>query len=176
MKKEAKSKKVELSEKGLADAPAIFRKTKIPQFRKDDGSPNPESRVLGGVRANGPIERDVTVNLIALRNLAGANAEMTRSTRRYILALALLVATADINLFLREGCHLRFANDDLWQAIPRRGEPVPIDLTSSEAQTILRKYAQETVGPFRNNWPEKLIYEFKVSEAKKLLAKKNEQD
>ncbi len=33
LKKEAKAKKMDLSEKGLADAPAIFRKTKLPQYR-----------------------------------------------------------------------------------------------------------------------------------------------
>ncbi|MYD70728.1 MAG: type I-U CRISPR-associated protein Cas7 [Acidobacteria bacterium] len=174
LKKEAKSKKVELSEKGLADAPAIFRKTKIPQFRKDDGSPNPESRILGGVRANGPIERDVTVNLVALRSLAGADEGKTRSIRRYILALALTAATADIDLFLREGCHLRFANEDRWHAVPRRGEPVPVDLTSPEAQKTLCEYAQKAVEPFRSQWPETPVYEFNVSEAKKLLIKKNE--
>ena len=174
LNKEAKSKKVQLSEKGLADAPAIFRKTKIPQFRKDNGMPNPESRILGGVRANGPIERDVTVNLIALRSLTGADEEKTRHIRRYILALTLTAATADISLFLREGCHLRFANDDRWHSVPRRGEPVPVDLTSPRAQETLCEYAQQAVKPFRSHWPEKLAYEFKVSEAKKLLAKRNE--
>jgi CRISPR-associated protein Csb1 len=63
LEKEAKAKKVELSAKGLKDAPATFRKvganaTKYMQeFR--DGSPNPERRVLGGIVAKGQIERQV---------------------------------------------------------------------------------------------------------------------
>src|SRR5581483_2914367 len=76
LKREAKAKKT-LSEKGLADAPATFRKTttKIPQYR--DGSPNPEARVLGGVLVKDRIERDVTVNLVALRGLRGADDKET---------------------------------------------------------------------------------------------------
>ena len=68
LEKEAKNKKTKLSEKGLKDAPAVFRKTeKISKFR--DGVPNPDARVLGGILARGRIEREVTVNLVALRGL-----------------------------------------------------------------------------------------------------------
>ena len=170
---EAKAKKVKRSEKGLADAPAVFRKTKAPQYH--DGTPNPEARVLGGVLASGPIERDVTVNLVALRAISGADKEKTKSMRRYLLALTLIAATAEIDLFLREGCHLRYAADDLWNAIPRRGEIVPIDLASNSAQESLLAYAQEAVKPFKDNWPKELVYKFDVNKAKELL-KKGEED
>ena len=76
LEKEAKAKKTKLSEKGFADAPATFRKVsqnaarQMPEFR--DGSPNPQRRVLGGVLAQGRIEREVTVNLVALRAISGA--------------------------------------------------------------------------------------------------------
>jgi hypothetical protein len=41
---------------GLADAPGVFRpKIKVQKYPGD--APNPETRVLGGVRVNGRIER-----------------------------------------------------------------------------------------------------------------------
>ncbi|MCY4237668.1 MAG: type I-U CRISPR-associated RAMP protein Csb1/Cas7u [Rhodospirillaceae bacterium] len=169
----ARDKKVKLSEKGFKDTPAIFRKTnpKVSEFR--DGVPNPERRVLGGVLVNGSIERDVTINLIALRALGGANGQETRSIHRYLLALTLLAATAEIELSLREGCHLRFADDDRWNMIPRRGNPTPVDLVSESSRKTLLAYAQRTVENFSRKWP-KLEHKFDLSEAKKLLAKKAE--
>ncbi|MBB5016453.1 type I-G CRISPR-associated RAMP protein Csb1/Cas7g [Rehaibacterium terrae] len=188
LKKEAKAKKTDLSEKGLADAPATFRKTKVQQYR--DGLPNPEARVLGGVLVKGSIEREVTVNLVALRGLRGENDQETTEIRKYLLGLSLMAATADIELYLREGCLLRYAeNGDAWYEVPRRGEPTPIRL---DVETI-KEYARETAGPFRTKWPavfnekwpkgdgeksqegEKspaLKYEFNLDAAKKLLQKK----
>jgi CRISPR-associated protein Csb1 len=55
LEKEAKKQKKKLSERGFADAPATFRPVSekaaryMTEFR--DGSPNPERRVLGGVRS-----------------------------------------------------------------------------------------------------------------------------
>lgn len=172
---EAKAKKTKLSEKGFADAPAIFRKTKIPQYNKD-GSPNSEARVLGGILVLDRIEREVTINLVALRRLRGANPEATSRIRHYLLSLSLLAATTDIDLFLREGCHLRFTNNDSWNAIPRRGDPTPVDLTSEAAQKVLFDYAKDAVKPFVDSWPKEMSYKFDLAEAKKLLAKKSEEE
>ncbi len=171
---EAKAKKTKLSEKGFADAPATFRKTRVAQYL--DGSPNPEARILGGVLASGPIERDVTVNLVALRAIKSADDEKTKEVRRYLLALTLIAATAEFDLFLREGCHLRYADDDPWNAVPRRGEIEPIDLSSEDAQKTLLDYAENAVKPFSKEWPENSIYKFDLKEAKKLLAKKTEDE
>src|SRR5437762_1653375 len=86
---EAKKQKKKLSEKGFADAPAVFRKSeKIPKFR--DGSPNPDARVLGGVLADGRIEREVTVNLVALRGIRGTDDQKSKEIRKYLLGLSLL--------------------------------------------------------------------------------------
>lgn len=168
---EAKAKKTNLSEKGLADAPATFRKTRVPQYR--DGSPNPEARVLGGVLVKGRIEREVTVNLLALRGLRGADEAETAAIRKYLLGLSLVAATADIELFLREGCLLRYAdNGDVWYEVPRRGEPTPVSLN---AETV-RNYAMEAAEHFRPRWPKKLEHEFDLDEAKKLLAKKTAEE
>ncbi|MCB2262738.1 MAG: type I-U CRISPR-associated protein Cas7 [Candidatus Thiosymbion ectosymbiont of Robbea hypermnestra] len=174
-----KKQNVKLSEKGFADAPAIFRKVgttarkHMHEYR--DGSPNPERRVLGGVVSRGEIIREVTVNLVALRALQGADAQETKNIRRYLLALSLLAASAELDLYLREGCHLRFADDrDIWNSVPRRGEPTPLEISSDAAQAILLDYAKTAVEPFKNGWPEQLSYKFDLKEAKNLLAKKEE--
>jgi CRISPR-associated protein Csb1 len=181
LKKEAEAKKVKLSEKGLADAPGVFRpKLKIKNFVND--SPNPEARVLGGVLVRGRIEREVTVNLVALRGLRGKDESETDAIRKYLLGLSLMAATADIELFLREGCLLRYADDgDQWYQVPRRGEPAPMSL----GQDPVKNYATSAAAHFRSKWPEvfqgkrpqdsqepALKYEFNLDEAKKLLAKK----
>jgi CRISPR-associated protein Csb1 len=176
LKREAKSTKVDLSEKGLADAPATFRKTKSPSYR--DGAPNPEARVLGGVLVKGRIEREVTVNLVALRGLRGGDENRTRAVRRYLLGLTLLAATAEIDLFLREGCLLRYAGEDeeIWTAVPRRGEPTRVTLFAGR-ETIL-KYAQSAAEEFKPSWPKKeeLRSKFDLMEAKKLLKRKTEEE
>jgi len=172
---EKKKGKLKLSDVGLKDAPAIFRKTdKIPQFVGD--APNPAARILGGVRVKGSIERDVTINLVALRGIRGKDDIETKEVQKYLLGLALLAATADIELFLREGCLLRYANDDNWKQVPRRGDPTDIKLPS---QDQLFAYAVAAAAPFRAKWPKDqggkdlpLKHEFSLAEAKKLLAKK----
>jgi len=176
---EKKKGKLELSAVGLKDAPATFRKTdKIPQFV--GGAPNPEARVLGGVLAKGAIERDVTINLVALRGLRGKDDKETKEVQQYLLSLALLAATVDLELFLREGCLLRYADEkDEWKTVPRRGEPRPIEIFPSLSQ--LTEHAQAAALLFKSKWPNGLKeqgkpvleHEFNIEEAKKLLAKKD---
>lgn len=177
--KEAKAKKIKLSVKGFADAPATFRSDKN-QFI--NGAPNPEARVLGGVLAKGAIERDVTINLVALRGLRGKDEAETKEVQKYLLGLALLAATADLELFLREGCLLRYADGkDMWETVPRRGKPAPVTLPSQDA---FRTVAQQGRTYFDGQWPAGLkkkdnsefvlTHEFNLAEAKKLLSKKDE--
>lgn len=176
LEKAAKAKKIKLSVKGFADAPATFRTDKN-QFV--NGAPNPEARVLGGVLAKGEIERDVTINLVALRSIRGKDADETKQLQKYLLSLAVLAATADIELFLREGCLLRYANDDKWAAVPRRGKPAELSLPQLDE---LVSYATAAAKPFEKKWPDGLKkdgksileHEFNLSEAKNLLAKKDE--
>lgn len=176
--KEADKKKVDLSAKGLADAPATFRKTKIPQYR--DGAPNPDARVLGGVLVKGRIEREVTVNLLALRGLRGGDKDKdgaeAKHVRQYLLGLTLLAATQEMDLFLREGCLLRYkvTDEDLWYALPRRGDPQKISFANSDE--IIKAYMKEAVEHFKDKWPKSLNYEFNIAKAKELLAKKGEQE
>ena len=187
LEKEARTKKTKLSTKGLADAPATFRKVSqaaakhMTEFR--NGSPNPERRILGGVLTNDRIELEITINLVALRAIHGADENDTKSIRQYLLSLALIAATADIDLYLREGCHLRYADEKAWQAIPRRGNPTPFDLVSETAQNTLLEYAKKAVKPLKETWPLKaecpkapLVHKFDLKKAKELLAKKNDDE
>jgi CRISPR-associated protein Csb1 len=58
----------------------------------------------GGVVVRGGVFRDVTVNLVALRQLDGKPTGV--ALRRYILGLALIAATDPQDGFLRQGCLL----------------------------------------------------------------------
>jgi CRISPR-associated protein Csb1 len=178
LEKEAKKEKTDLSEKGLKDAPATFRQTKnVPQYIND--APNPEARVLGGVLVKGRIEREITINLVALRGLRGSSDTETNELRKYLLGLSLLAATTDLELFLREGCLLRYAEEgDAWYQVPRRGEPKLIDLN----RRMIEQYVNSTAEPFRKKWPQEfkkwpeLKYTFNIDAAKKLLAKKTKEE
>ena len=169
---EAKKLGKKLSEQGFQDAPAVFRKTSA---MRDflDGSPNPEKRVLGGVVVRDRIEREVTVNLVALRGLRGANPDETDLIRKYLLGLSLLAATANIDLFLREGCNLRYTGEDEWWEIPRRGAPSRTDM--AESKDMLNRYARaahkDFSRAFKDRIPDQLEHKFDLGEAKKLLIK-----
>lgn len=176
LEKEAKAKKIKLSVKGFKDAPATWRTDKVKPFVGE--AVNPEARVLGGVIAKGNIERDVTINLVALRGIRGKDADETTEVQKYLLGLALLAATADLELFLREGCLLRYANDDAWTEVPRRGEPTGVSLPKRDQ---LVAYSTAAAKLFLEKWPKDkdgnplpLEHEFNLAEAKKLLAKKDD--
>lgn len=184
LKEEEKKKgKVERSVAGLADAPATFRTDKVAQYI--GGAPNPEARVLGGILAKGPIERNITINLVALRGLRGRDADETKQIRKYLLSLALLAATEELELFLREGCLLRYADEkDAWTKVPRRGEPTAI--TDFPSRANLEELARKAADPFKSKWPKKkdkageekplpLEHKFDLAAAKRLLAKKGEE-
>ncbi len=184
LEKEAKSKKKKLSSAGFADAPATFRKVstsagvEMKEFR--NGRPNPDRRILGGIVVRGPIRRDITVNLVALRGLVGGDPKQTAALRKYLLALSLLSATTDIELFLREGCNLRYADvADQWLIVPRRGDKQQVDLASEASQKVLREYAETAYAPFRDAWaalnlaPE---HDFDIAAAKALLGKSTDEE
>lgn len=172
----ASTAKVKLSESGFADAPSVFRKVgtaaarALPAFR--DGLPNAERRVLGGVLVHGPILRELTVNLVALRGLRGRDDEETGRIRRYLLSLALVAATTDVDLFLREGCHLRYTGDDRWQTVPRRGEPSAVAIDPG----MVAAFAARATQPFRSRWPTTVEYRFDPQMAKKLLTRKSDDE
>lgn len=167
---EAKKQRKKLSVKGFADAPAIFRDTNAPQYL--EGAPNPEARVLGGVLVKGGIERSVTINLVALRGLQASSDGETKTLRTYLLSLALMAATTEMDLFLREGCHLRYTGDDHWFSVPRRGDVVEMSLPAE----VFTSTAKEGANYLRRKWPKEMEYTFDVVEAKKLLAAKEDDE
>jgi CRISPR-associated protein Csb1 len=103
----------------------------------------PATGALGGVVARGPIVRDVTVNLIALRRLNGENGS---ALRRYILALSLVAAIEPMEAFLRQGCLLvpDAGTPSQWVLVGRKGERNVVALEES----VVQSYAQSTAKAF----------------------------
>ncbi len=97
----------------------------------------PAVNAHGGVIANGCIRRDVTVNLVALRRLDGANGQ---ALRRYILGLSLVAATAPLDGFLRAGCLLTLDPNDqgAWEAVARSGSRSHVPLADEVALAYAR--------------------------------------
>ena len=95
----------------------------------------------GGIVATGPIRRDVTVNLVALRRLEGARAA---EMRRYLLGLALVAAAEPLDPFLRQGCLLVPDTDKpgAWTAVERTGERVGLTCQAATVLALARKAAE----------------------------------
>ena len=94
----------------------------------------PATGAHGGVIARGAIERDVTVNLVALRRLEGDNGQ---ALRRYVLGLSLVAAIEPLDAFLRQGCLLV---PDLntavqWVAVGRDGSRSMVELQEAFVKT-----------------------------------------
>lgn len=98
----------------------------------------PAVKTHGGIIARGPIRRDITINLIALRRLEGENVQ---ALRRYVLGLALVAATAPMDGFLRVGCLLTLDPDErgVWHLIARNGERIPASLNEETALSYARR-------------------------------------
>lgn len=88
----------------------------------------PATGAHGGVVARGPIVRDLTVNLIALRRLKASGD--VAAMQRYILGLALVAATEPLDGFLRQGCLLVPDVDapNPWFEVARTGARTEISL------------------------------------------------
>jgi CRISPR-associated protein Csb1 len=100
----------------------------------------------GGIVVRGEIQRDVTVNLVALRQLGAETPEGGQKLRRYILSLALLAATEPQEGFLRQGCLLTLdpASAARWVSVARTGQRSSLVLD----REALRKYAVEASKAF----------------------------
>jgi CRISPR-associated protein Csb1 len=103
----------------------------------------------GGVVVRGGIYRDVTVNLVALRQLDG---ERGAQLRCYILGLALLAATEPQDGFLRQGCLLTLDPDAFsqWKLVNRMGERSDLAIDSGQIAHFAEKSAKQFgIGPDR---------------------------
>jgi CRISPR-associated protein Csb1 len=89
----------------------------------------PATKAPGGVIARGAIERDVTLNLVALRRLGGNNGQ---ALRRYILGLSLVAAIEPLDAFLRQGCLLVPDTTTVpqWSLVGRKGERSGVELAA----------------------------------------------
>jgi CRISPR-associated protein Csb1 len=119
----------------------------------------------GGVVARGGVWRDVTVNLVALRQLGGENGEALRA---YVLGLALVAATEPQDGFLRQGCLLTPdpGAPGGWQEVARNGRRRPVALTEEIALAFARSAARRFgVGPSKT-------VSFDTAKAKKDVTKK----
>ena len=114
----------------------------------------------GGVIANGPIHRNITINLVALRRLDGTNGQ---ALRRYILGLALVAATAPMDGFLRAGCLLTLAPDDqgCWESVARDGRRTAIALS----EDVVYEYAKEAAKAFGVGEDRRLAFDKKLAKA-----------
>ena len=106
----------------------------------------PAVRTHGGIIARGPIYRNVTVNLIALRRLEGEleGENAGDLLRRYVLGLALVAATASVDGFLRAGCLLTLDPEGSgdWCAVERSGVRTPVNLDADTALSYARTVAE----------------------------------
>lgn len=97
----------------------------------------------GGVVARGPIVRDITLNLVALRRLAAK--EGTPLLQRYVLALSLVAITAPMEAFLRAGCILVPDPDrpTEWEEVARTGQRATVALSREDARSFADAMAKE---------------------------------
>lgn len=103
----------------------------------------PATGAHGGVVAQGPIIRDVTINLVALRRLSAAS--NVDKLQRYILGLSLVAATEPLDGFLRQGCLLVPKPEQPvgWEEVARTGIRTKVDLTNPEARRLAASWAKE---------------------------------
>lgn len=101
----------------------------------------PATGAHGGIVARGSVQRDVTVNLIALRRLGGPSAP---ALRRYVLGLALLAAIEPIDSFLRAGCLVTPDPDapGEWDKVARDGKRERITLGAAAVRAFADDAAQ----------------------------------
>ena len=106
----------------------------------------PAVETHGGIIAKGGIERQVTVNLVALRRLEGKDDEDSKALRRYVLGLSLVAAVAPLDPFLRQGCLLVADPEKTaeWSLVERNGSRNVVNLN----EEIALGYAKETANVF----------------------------
>ena len=133
----------------------------------------PATGAHGGVLARGPIVRDVTINLVALRRLTATS--HANELRAYILGLSLVAATEPLDGFLRQGCLLVPKPDQPsgWTQVDRRGVRTPIALDSAAARALASTWATAFgVGPNVSKKFTKELAKADLDEPKKKKGKK----
>jgi len=127
----------------------------------------PATGTHGGIVAKGPIQRDLTVNLVALRRLRG---DRDKELRRYILGLCLVAATEPVDPFYRQGCLLvsHPEHPAVWTLVERDGKRTAISLEPGMAFEFAQKAAaSHGVGPDRDVTFSKELAKTEVGDVKK---------
>ena len=104
----------------------------------------PAGAAPGGVVCRGRIERQITVNLIALRRLETKNPQTTESLRWYLLGLSLVAVTAPLDGFLRQGCLLVPDTTEVaeWNVVHRNGQREAVELSETTALQCAEEIAK----------------------------------
>lgn len=127
----------------------------------------------GGIVARGAIQRDLTINLVALRRLRGDHEKELRS---YILGLCLVAAAEPVDSFYRQGCLLvpDVKHPAAWTLVERNGTRTALSLEPSRALEYAQKAAAAYgVGPDRDVTFSKDMAKNEVNEAKKSKKEKS---
>lgn len=145
---------------------------------------NPAPGAPGGVIVRGEIQRDMTINLSAIRRLrvphtddpARNDTERTLALRRYILGLSLVAATAkcEDRYNLREGCQLRLKPGftTVWREVRFEGNDAD---RAGLTEEVVATYAEQAARAFGIG--ESRVVEFDQRIAEKWLAlDKKQQD
>lgn len=114
------------------------------------------SRAAGGVLVQGEIRREATLNLVSLRAIGAVeqgklDPANTLALRRYMLGLALVVATKPLIHNLRQGCLLvgMESKPATWKLVYADGKRVELKLGHAAALA----YAQQAAAEFRKVFP-----------------------
>jgi CRISPR-associated protein Csb1 len=92
------------------------------------------TQTVGGVMltSESKLVRTVNVNLASIRELRGATEPQTKALQDYVLSLALVAATSEPDLNLREGCNLRFKGEQSTTLVYRKGDSKPVTMMAVE--------------------------------------------
>jgi len=107
----------------------------------------PSGAAPGGIVCRNGIEQDITVNLVALRRLQAGTEDETTKLQRYLLGLSLLVATAPMDGFLRQGCLLVPSEEQpaKWKLVMRDGKRLEVELTHEAVKNYTKIVAASFV-------------------------------
>jgi hypothetical protein len=113
----------------------------------------------------------VNVNLASIRELRGATDPQTKVLQEYVLGLALVAATSEPDLNLREGCNLRFKGEQSTTLVYRKGEDKSVTMKAVEdfAETAAKAFFEVAGIVFDKKDYRDAIFETSVAE--KFLSK-----
>ena len=131
------------------------------------------TQTVGGVMltSGSKLVRTVNVNLASIRELRGATDPQTKVLQEYVLGLALVAATSEPDLNLREGCNLRFKGEQSTTLVYRKGEDKSVTMKAVEdfAETAAKAFFEVAGIVFDKKDYRDAIFETSVAE--KFLSK-----